>query len=109
MLMSLPFFMSQVPTQKNAAGTAARPPQKKTEAKGDFRKKQGAVRGRRVHVGKIKCRDQHRAQGARCARRMHVGKIMYRDQRRAEQVRFAQHVQLCVRVSLFVSGSLWGG
>ena len=41
--------------------------------KRDFRKKQGAVGGRRVHVGKVKCRDQHRA----------------------EQARFALHVQLC--------------
>jgi len=64
-------------------------------------RKQGAVHGRRVHVGKIKCRDQHRAEVARCARRVHVGKTKHRDQHRAEQARFAQHVQLRVRVSLF--------
>ena len=68
---------------------------------------------RRVHVGKIKCRDQHQAEQARsaqhvqlcvcarlsfcfefslgrlrrqarCARRMYVGKIKNRDQHRAE-------------------------
>ena len=66
-----------------------------------------------MHVGKIKCRDQHRAEQARsaqhvklcvcarlsfcfgfslgrlrrqarCARRMYVGKIKYRDQHQAE-------------------------
>ncbi len=30
--------------------------------KRDLREKQGAVGGRRVHVGKIKYRDQHRAE-----------------------------------------------
>ncbi len=49
------------------------PPPKNKSKKRDFRKKQGAVGGRRVHVGKVKCRDQHRA----------------------EQARFALHVQLC--------------
>ena len=80
--------MSQVPTAKNTAGTAAElRPKKNKSKKRDFRKKQGAVGGRRVHVGKVKCRDQHRA----------------------EQARFALHVRLCVRVSLFASSSLWGG
>ena len=59
---------------KNTAGTAAElRPQKNKSKKRDFRKTQGAVGGRRVHVGKVKYRDQHRA----------------------EQTRFALHVQLC--------------
>ena len=42
------------------------PPIRELEAnKIDLREKQGAVGGRRVHVGKIKCRDQHRAERAR--------------------------------------------
>ena len=42
------------------------PPPRELEAKKkDPREKQGAVGGRRVHVGKIKCRDQHRAERAR--------------------------------------------
>ena len=60
--------MSQVPTAKNSAGTAAAlRPQKNRSKKRDFRKKLGAVGGRRVHVGKAKCRDQHRAEQARFA------------------------------------------
>ena len=44
------------------------PPQRELEAKKiDLREKQGAVGGRRVHVGKIKYRDQHRAEQARFA------------------------------------------
>ena len=59
--------MIQVPTAKNTAGTAAELPPKNKSKKRDFRKKQGAVGGRRVHVGKAKCRDQHRAEQARFA------------------------------------------
>ena len=86
--MSLPIAMSQVPTAKNTAGTAAalRPPKNRSKRR-DFRKKQGAVGGRRVHVGKIKFRDQHRA----------------------EQTRFAQHMQLRCASLFFASSSLWGG
>ena len=33
----------------------------------DLRKKEAAVCGRRIHVGKAKCRDQDRAERARCS------------------------------------------
>jgi len=56
--MSLPVAMSQVPTAKNTAGTAAALRPQKNISK----KRRQARCARRMYVGKIKYRDQHRAE-----------------------------------------------
>jgi hypothetical protein len=52
---------------RNKKGAAPHPQMALKQKKIDFGKKQGAVRGCRVHVGKVKCRDQDRAKRVRCA------------------------------------------